>query len=62
MPQFIYEAKTRSGEVRTGTMEADDEAAAGRSCGSSSSRRVKVKKKGFSFGPAGAAASPPRTW
>ena len=27
MPTFTYEAKTRTGEVRTGTMDADDEAA-----------------------------------
>ncbi|MFO0606596.1 MAG: type II secretion system F family protein [Polyangiales bacterium] len=49
MPQFIYEAKTRSGEVRTGTLEADDEAAAGVKLRQQQLTPVSVKKKGFSF-------------
>jgi type IV pilus assembly protein PilC len=49
MPQFIYEAKTRSGEVRTGTVEADDEAAAGVKLRQQQLTPVSVKKKGFSL-------------
>jgi len=49
MPQFIYEAKTRSGEVRSGTLEADDEAAAGVKLRQQQLTPVSVKKKGFSF-------------
>jgi len=49
MPQFIYEAKTRSGEVRTGTLEAADEAAAGVKLRQQQLVPVSVKKKGFSF-------------
>jgi type IV pilus assembly protein PilC len=49
MPQFIYEAKTRSGETKTGTLEADDEAAAGVKLRQQQLTPVSVKKKGFSF-------------
>ncbi len=47
MAQFIYEAKTRTGEVRTGTLEADDEAAAGVKLRQQQLTPVSVKKKGF---------------
>ncbi len=47
MPQFIYEAKTRSGEVKTGTLEADDEAAAGVKLRQQQLTPVTLKKKGF---------------
>ncbi len=54
MPQFIYEAKTRTGETKTGTLEADDEAAAGVKLRQQQLTPVSVKKKGlsisFSFG------------
>lgn len=49
MAQFTYEAKTRSGEVRTGTIEADDEASATAKLRQQQLTPVKVKKKGFSF-------------
>ena len=49
MAQFIYEAKTRTGEVRTGTLEADDEAAAGVKLRQQQLTPVSVKKKGFEF-------------
>jgi type IV pilus assembly protein PilC len=49
MPTFTYEAKTRTGEVRTGTMEADDEAAVGQRLRQQQLQPVKVAKKGFSF-------------
>ena len=49
MAQFIYEAKTRTGEVRTGTLEADDEAAAGVKLSQQQLTPVSVKKKGFEF-------------
>lgn len=53
MAQFTYEAKTRGGEVRTGTIEADDEASATAKLRQQQLTPVKVKKKGFSFGGAG---------
>ncbi|MDO9017790.1 MAG: type II secretion system F family protein [Deltaproteobacteria bacterium] len=49
MPTFTYEAKTRTGEVRTGTMEADDEASVGQRLRQQQLQPVKVAKKGFSF-------------
>ena len=49
MPTFTYEAKTRTGEVRTGTMEADDEAAVGQRLRQQQLQPTKVAKKGFSF-------------
>ncbi len=49
MPQFIYEAKTRTGEVRTGTLEADDEAAAGVKLRQQQLTPVSLKKKGLSL-------------
>jgi type IV pilus assembly protein PilC len=53
MAQFTYEAKTRSGEVRTGTIEADDEASATAKLRQQQLTPVKVKKKGISFGAIG---------
>ncbi len=50
MPTFSYEAKTRAGEVRTGTMEADDEAAVGARLRQQQLTPSKISKKGFSFG------------
>ncbi len=49
MAQFQYEAKTRTGELRTGVLEADDEAAAGVKLRAQQLTPVKVKKKGFSL-------------
>ncbi|MDB4928025.1 MAG: Type fimbrial assembly protein PilC [Myxococcaceae bacterium] len=49
MPTFTYEAKTRGGEVRTGTMEAEDEAAVGQRLRQQQLQPTKVAKKGFSF-------------
>jgi type IV pilus assembly protein PilC len=49
MPTFSYEAKTRTGEVRTGTMEAEDEAAVGQRLRQQQLQPTKVAKKGFSF-------------
>ncbi|MEZ4391374.1 MAG: type II secretion system F family protein [Polyangiales bacterium] len=50
MAQFTYEAKTRAGEVRTGTIESDDEASATAKLRQQGLTPVKVKKKGLSFG------------
>ncbi|MEZ4405810.1 MAG: type II secretion system F family protein [Polyangiales bacterium] len=49
MAQFQYEAKTRTGELRTGVLEADDEAAAGVKLRAQQLTPVKVKKKGFTL-------------
>lgn len=49
MPTFTYEAKTRTGEVRTGTMDADDEASVGQRLRQQQLQPTKVAKKGFSF-------------
>ena len=49
MPTFTYEAKTRTGEVRTGTMDAEDEAAVGQRLRQQQLQPTKVAKKGFSF-------------
>jgi type IV pilus assembly protein PilC len=49
MAQFTYEAKTRAGEVRTGTLEAEDEAAVGVKLRSQQLTPVSIKKKGLSF-------------
>jgi type IV pilus assembly protein PilC len=57
MPTFTYEAKTRTGEVRTGTMEADDEAAVGQRLRQQQLQPVKVAKKGFSFNFGGGGGS-----
>lgn len=50
MPQFTYEAKTRGGEVRTGVIEAEDEAAVGVKLRAQQLTPVTVKKKGLSLG------------
>ncbi len=47
MAQFAYEAKTRSGDVKTGVIEADDEAAAGVKLRAQQLTPVKVKRRGF---------------
>jgi len=59
MPTFTYEAKTRTGEVRTGTMEADDEAAVGQRLRQQQLQPTKVAKKGFSinFGGGGSVST-----
>ena len=57
MPTFTYEAKTRTGEVRTGTMEADDEATVGQRLRQQQLQPVKVAKKGFSFNFGGGGGS-----
>lgn len=53
MAQFTYEAKTRGGEVRTGTIEADDEASATAKLRQQQLTPIKVKKKGFSLAVGG---------
>ena len=57
MPTFTYEAKTRTGEVRTGTMDADDEAAVGQRLRQQQLQPTKVAKKGFSFNFGGGGGS-----
>lgn len=57
MPQFTYEAKTRGGEVRTGVIEAEDEAAVGVKLRAQQLTPVTVKKKGLSFGFGGGSVS-----
>ena len=57
MAQFTYEAKTRGGEVRTGTIEADDEASATAKLRQQQLTPVKVKKKGISFGGGGSVST-----
>ncbi len=47
MAQYIYEARTRGGEVRTGTLEADDEDAASAKLRGQNLTPVKVRKKGI---------------
>lgn len=57
MPQFQYEAKTRTGELRTGVLEADDEAAVGVKLRAQQLTPVKVKKRGFSLSFGGGSIS-----
>ncbi len=57
MPQFTYEAKTRGGEVRTGVIEAENEAAVGVKLRAQQLSPVKVKKKGLSLALGGGSVS-----
>jgi type IV pilus assembly protein PilC len=49
MAEFAWEARTRNGEVRTGTMAADDEEAVGNRLRQQNLVVTKVKKKAFDF-------------
>ncbi len=49
MAEFAWEARTRNGEVRTGTMAADDEDAVGQRLRQQNLVVTKVKKKAFDF-------------
>ncbi len=49
MPEFVYEAKTRAGDVRKGTREADSEATVLNWLRGQQLNPVKVKKKGRQF-------------
>jgi len=57
MPQFTYEAKTRGGEVRTGVIEAENEAAVGVKLRAQQLSPVSVKKKGFTLSFGGGSVS-----
>ena len=46
MPEFTWEARARSGELRKGVMEADDAAAVNQKLQAQNLSPVKVKKKG----------------
>ncbi len=49
MPEFAWEARTRAGEVRKGTMDAENEAAVQARLRTQQLNPTKVKKKGFSL-------------
>lgn len=54
MPEFTWEARNRTGEVRKGTMKADNEAAVQQKLAGQQLTPIKIKRKsqlgGFSFG------------
>lgn len=59
MPTFTYEAKTKNGESRSGTMEADDETVVGQRLRQQQLTPTKIAKKGFSlnFGGGGSVST-----